>query len=175
MSTGRGTQLTKQIGEYLVAAELCRRNLITTTFTGNVPQFDIVALEEDHTSLTIQVKTIRGNSSWQFNAARFLDIEISEEGIQEVKRKVPLLHPNMIYVFVQLIDTGKDNFYLLQESDLQNIIYERYCANLRAKEGRRPRNPQSTHCAIWPDTLHKYKDNWDLVNEELERIRNKKS
>jgi len=36
-------QLTKQVGEYLVAAEVCRRGLIATTFTGNVPHYDIIA------------------------------------------------------------------------------------------------------------------------------------
>jgi hypothetical protein len=27
------------VGEYLVAAEVCRRGLIATTFTGNVPHY----------------------------------------------------------------------------------------------------------------------------------------
>jgi len=36
MATGRSNYLTKQAGEYLVAAELSRRGFIATTFTGNV-------------------------------------------------------------------------------------------------------------------------------------------
>ena len=43
MATGRDTQLTKQIGDYLVTAELGRLGLIATTFTGNVPHYDISA------------------------------------------------------------------------------------------------------------------------------------
>jgi hypothetical protein len=43
MATGRDNQLTKQVGEYLVAAEVCRRGFIATTFTGNVPHYDIIA------------------------------------------------------------------------------------------------------------------------------------
>ena len=43
MATGRQVQLTKQVGEYLVAAELSRRGLLTATFAGNVPDYDIVA------------------------------------------------------------------------------------------------------------------------------------
>lgn len=39
-------QLIKMIGEYLVCAELCRRELIATTSTGNVPEFDILATDE---------------------------------------------------------------------------------------------------------------------------------
>jgi len=36
MATGRSMQLTKQVGEYLASAELCRRGLISTTFTGHL-------------------------------------------------------------------------------------------------------------------------------------------
>ena len=43
MATGRQVQLTKQVGEYLIAAELSRRGLLTATFAGNVPDYDIVA------------------------------------------------------------------------------------------------------------------------------------
>ena len=46
MATGRDMQLTKMIGEYLVCAELCRRGLLATTFTGNVPEFDILATDK---------------------------------------------------------------------------------------------------------------------------------
>jgi len=38
MTTGRENQLTKQIGEYLVSAELCRRGFVETTFTENITQ-----------------------------------------------------------------------------------------------------------------------------------------
>ena len=41
MGTGRSNKLVGQTGEYLVTAELSRRGLIATTFTGNVPHYDI--------------------------------------------------------------------------------------------------------------------------------------
>jgi hypothetical protein len=43
MATGRNNQLTKQLGEYLVACELARRGLLVATFSGNVPDFDLMA------------------------------------------------------------------------------------------------------------------------------------
>ena len=51
MATGRENHLVKQVGEYLVAAELCRRGFIATTFTGNVPEFDLLAIDETEHSL----------------------------------------------------------------------------------------------------------------------------
>ena len=44
MASGRGTKLTGAVGEFLVAAELCRRNLVATPFSGNVPHYDIIAV-----------------------------------------------------------------------------------------------------------------------------------
>ncbi len=46
MASGRNTQLTRQIGEYLAAAELGRRNWVATTFTGSLPGFDILAIDD---------------------------------------------------------------------------------------------------------------------------------
>ena len=47
MAEGRKIQLTKQIGEYLVCAELGRRGFISTTFTGNVPKKIIGCLNDE--------------------------------------------------------------------------------------------------------------------------------
>ena len=46
MGTGRNNKLVGQTGEYLIAAELSRRGYIATTFTGNVPDYDIIASNE---------------------------------------------------------------------------------------------------------------------------------
>lgn len=56
MSNGRGNQLTKQVGEYLVAAELARRGFLAATFTGNVPHYDILATDAGGCTLPIQVQ-----------------------------------------------------------------------------------------------------------------------
>ena len=83
MATGRSMQLTRQIGEHLVAAELGRQGLIATPFAGNVPEFDLLVADKKGRAMPIQVKAING-PSWQFNAKSFLDIE-TVNGVQRVK------------------------------------------------------------------------------------------
>ena len=73
MATGRQVQLTKQVGEYLVAAELSRRGLLTATFAGNVPDYDIVATGGRGQTALVQVKAIAG-PSWQFDIRTFVDV-----------------------------------------------------------------------------------------------------
>lgn len=57
MTKGRENQLTKQVGEYLVSAELCRRGFVATTFTGNIPEFDMLAVNGSNETIPLQVKT----------------------------------------------------------------------------------------------------------------------
>ena len=162
MATGRENQLTKQIGEYLVCAELCRRKFIATTFTGNVPDFDILAITEKYETKPIQVKAIKSNS-WQFDAGKFLDISISSDGIQTIKGKKKSKNPDLICIFIKLISQGKDKFYIFKWADLQNMIYKNHSGCLKKHNGKRPRSPKSTHTAIFTASLSKYENNWTLL------------
>lgn len=167
MATGRNTQLTKQVGEYLVSAELCRRGLISTTFTGNVPFFDIIAINERLQAIPIQVKTIT-KGSWQFDARKFLKISItSGNGIQTVEGKTKLENRDLIYVFVRLKGQNQDEFYICKNKALQQIIHRKYTQWLSKKGGKRPKNPNSTHCAVSPEDLKNYKDRWELITNAL--------
>jgi len=159
MATGRGMQLTRQIGEHLVAAELGRKGLIATPFAGNVPEFDLLVADEIGRAIPVQVKAING-PSWQFSAKSFLDIEIVR-GVQRVNGRKSLINPDLVCVFVLLRGPGTDEFYILRFRDLQSYFAKNY------KGGKRPKNPDSTHCAVWPKHLQKFKDNWPLVFEAL--------
>lgn len=163
MATGRSMQLTKQIGEYLVSAELCRRGLISTTFTGNIPICDILAINERLETTPIQVKTIRGGS-WQFDAKEFLKISILNN-TQTVKGRTKLPNPNLICVFVRLKERNQDEFYICRMKNIQDIIYKKYTNWLSKKEGKRPRNPNSTHCAVSPKDLEDYRDKWETIKK----------
>ena len=49
MATGHDNQLTRQIGEHLVAAELGRRGYVATPFAGNVPMYDLKVAKNQKT------------------------------------------------------------------------------------------------------------------------------
>lgn len=162
MATGRNNQLAKQAGEYLVAAELCRRGFISTTFTGNVPDFDILAINEQSQTFPIQVKTIR-KGDWQFDAKRFLKISISNK-TQKVHGKTKL-YPNLIGIFVRLKENSRkeDEFYICRMKDIQETIYTFYPAG--KKKVTRRKNPKSTHCILRPNDLQDYKDKWEIITK----------
>lgn len=154
-------QLTKQIGEYLASAELCRNGFIATTFTGNVPEFDILAIDNDYVTIPLQVKAIRGEH-WQLDAGRYLEIE-KYDGVQKVMGKSKLPYSDLVCVFVRIVSQGKDEFYIFKQSDLQNIIFKNYKNALKKYAGKRPRNPNSTHATVSMNDLKKFRNNWFLL------------
>lgn len=156
MATGRDVQLTRQVGEYLAAAELGRRGWIATTFTGSVPGFDILAVNPDGRMLEVQVKAIR-SSSFQLNAGHFLEIEL-KDGAQFVRGVKAIQSSSRVCIFVVIKGQGKDDFYIFKWEDLQQILRTDY------KDGPRPRNPETHHHALYPKRIEQFKDNWAAVS-----------
>lgn len=159
MATGRDTQLTRQIGEYLAAAELGRQGWIATTFTGSVPGFDILAINPDGRILEVQVKAIR-SSSWQLNAGQFIEVELLD-GEQFVRGPKAIKTAARVCIFLNLKGQGKDEFYVFQWEDLQKILLRDY------KAGRRPKNPSTLHHALYPKHIAEFRDNWKALDRPL--------
>lgn len=151
MTTGRNIQLNKQIGEYLVACELARRGLLVATFSGNVPDFDILAADSKGSSIPIQVKTIRGGE-WQFSIDKFVNVGF--EGRKQILGSKLNLHiPRLLYVLVLATDYGKDRFFIIEWEQLRDIAVSAYSTWLAKKDGIRPRNHMSLHCSVSPQQL----------------------
>ena len=139
MKKGRQYKIVGQIGEYLVSAELGRRGYIATTFTGNVPEFDILVTNEKLKTTPVQVKTIRIGGSFQTTATNWMNISI-EKGVQKILSKTKLANPGLIYVMVILgKEYGEDEFYLLKEKELQKEYFKGYSTWLNKHNGRRPK------------------------------------
>ncbi len=166
MATGRSTKLVGQAGEYLVAAELSRRGLIATTFTGNVPHYDIIASDEKGRHVSVQVKTIRGGA-WQFgDVSKFCDI--SFQGKRQIvgrAKKCPVR--DLICVFVKLNNYGEDIFYVCSWLNLRNILVRGHKQYLAKHSGIRPKKWDSLHAAIGEHRLSKFENRWDLIEANL--------
>ncbi len=167
MADGRSNKVVGQTGEYLVAAELGRRGLIATTFTGNVPHYDIVASDEDGRHVSVQVKTIRGGS-WQFaNVSNYCDITfLGRRQVIGRAKRCPI--NRLIMVFVRIAANGDDRFYVLTWQQLRDVLIKEHKAYLAKHNGIRPRRWDSLHCAITEKALAKHQDKWALVMKSLQ-------
>ena len=158
MATGRSNQITKQIGEYLVASELGRFGLVAGTFAGSVPDYDIIATDSAFRSVPVQVKTVNG-TSWQFDIRRFVDVQL--EGQRQVLRRPIPLADNIVCVMLALSrEYGKDRFYVLSLKKLQEVLITHHRNYLGKHGGVRPAKFDSYHCAIREEKLIAFKDAW---------------
>lgn len=164
MATGRGNQLTKQVGEYLVAAEVCRRGFIATTFTGNVPHYDIIASNSTGGHQAIQVKAILSNA-WQFDIRDFVDVKLDG---QILGRPTQIAYPGSICVFVRLRKYGTDEFYIMTWEDLQKVAIAHHREFLSRHGAVRPRKHDSFHMAIHPEMMTEHRDNWGILERRLQ-------
>lgn len=166
MATGRSNKLVGQTGEYLIAAELSRRGLIATAFTGNVPHYDIIASDETGRHVSVQVKASRG-ASWQFgNITQYCDIGF--DGKRQIVGK-PKACPvsRLIVAFVRISDNGKDTFYILPWGTLRDLLVEHHRGFLARHDGMRPKKWESLHCAIEEKVLKPHEDRWDVIEQNL--------
>jgi len=173
-SKGLKNKLARQIGEYLVCAELGKRDLIATPFAGNVPAFDIVVADDLCRSIPIQVKATRF-TTWPGNALDWMKIAFNRKTQkQTVLGRKAIQNRDLIYVFVVIEPSDsqkKDRFFILTKVELQDICFKGYkgmLANCRIP-GKRPRNPKSYDCRPWLDALLVYENNWQLISERLAR------
>ena len=171
MKKGRDNKLAGQIGEYLVCAELGRRGYIATSFTGNVPEFDLIVANEKLDTIPIQVKCSRGNN-WPTRANLWIDIEIDEESKHQIDHGDKIIsNPGLIYVCVVLSEPDsekRDQFFILTKKDLQHICAKNYREWMDGIGWKRPRNHKSLDNRYYIKDLLKYEDNWVLVESAFE-------
>jgi hypothetical protein len=171
MATGLSNKLTGQIGEYLACAELGRRGFIATTFTGNVPEYDLLVCDDSLRTVPIQVKTSRGDN-WPSRADLWLNIEIDDAEKKQInKGPRNIKNPDLIYICIVLgEDRSGDRFFICQKSDIQNACILSYKRWMDPKDWKRPRNHKSLDNRYLIDDLLQFEDNWDLIGDRLRSL-----
>ena len=156
------TQLAGQIGENLLVAELGRRGIVATTFTGNVPDIDVLAYQGGK-SIQIQVEALRkGNLS--VRADQYLDMEF-DGNIQVIKGKNDI-DRRLIFAIIKIEDElGSDKFYICNQGFIQDTILRHHKGFLDQHNGVRPKNPSSMHCSYFEEDLSEFRDRWDLIED----------
>jgi hypothetical protein len=170
MSRGRRNQLTGQIAEHLVVAELGRLGLAATGFSGNIPTFDVLAVDENCRVVPIQVKASTG-LSWPSDARKWMDISVEEGTLrQQFRGPSRLATPDLIYVCVAIAPLRtdqRDRFFVLTMEDLQRVCIDTYSKWMGPKDWKRPLNPHSFDCRYEIKSLTQFEANWDLIRDRL--------
>lgn len=176
MATGISTKLAGQVGEYLVCAELGKRGLIATSFTGNVPEFDLLVADNNLNTLPIQVKASR-SGNWPTRADLWIDIVIDDDSKVQIDRGDQVIpYPDLIYVCVLIADPEKyehDRYFILKKSDLQKICATNYRSWMDTQQWKRPKNYKSLDNRYYVKDLEPFESNWNLIKFQLLKMEQK--
>lgn len=145
-------QQVGRAGEHFVAAELHRRGAYAVTFSGNMPEIDILASDMARARMiAIQVKT-KTRGSWHTTTTRG---QPREEDRAETE----------FWVFVDLgsEQSGPPEYFITPKWWIENSIHVRHQEYLARHGGRRARNPESTHHAIPVKVVERWRDRWDIL------------
>ena len=169
MATGLSNKLTGQVGEYLTCAELARRGMIATTFTGNVPEFDLIVCNKLLRAIPIQVKTSTG-SSWRSRADFWMNIDFDDgKKMQIDKGAKQISNPDLIYVSVAMGEEREaDRFFICEKTDIQTVCINAYTRWMNQCGWKRPRNYKSLDNRYTVSDLLPFENNWNLVADRLE-------
>lgn len=172
MASGLSNKLTGQIGEYLACAELGKRGYIATSFTGNVPEFDLIITNEKLRTIPAQVKTSR-STNWPTKADSWIDITIDDVTKKQIDNgDLKIDHPDLIYICIALnesLDGGKDRIFILTKKQLQNICTKNYRAWMDSCNWMRPKNYKSLDNRYQINDLLKYENNWKLIEKAINK------
>ena len=168
MATARRNLLAGRLAEHLVCAELTRLELIATTFTHNVPTYDVLATDVECRTVPIQVKATR-DKYWRSPATNWMHINMDEkEQIQRIdgQKQLSPLDPIWICVAVGLTRMD-DQFFILTQDDIQEIIIKNYTKDLNGYSGKRPRNWKAVDCWWGIHDIIEFKDKWETIKNRL--------
>jgi hypothetical protein len=172
MAKGLNNKLAGQIGEYSVCAELGKRGYIATSFTGNVPEFDLIVVNDKLDTIPIQVKTSRGHK-WPTRGNFWIDIEIDEAKKKQIDHGDKIVsNPDLIYVCVALSGPDskeKDRYFVLKKKELQIVCAANYRAWMLKHNWKRPRNYKSLDNRYEISNLLEFENNWKLIEYALNK------
>lgn len=146
------TQQVGRTGEHFVAAELHRRGAYAVTFSGNMPDIDILASNIDRTrTVAIQVKT-KTAGSWHTTTRRGCPREE---------------HPSETEFWI-FVDIGREpearpDYFIVPAWWIENSIHTEHQEYLARHGGQRAQNPKSTHHAVPLNRITQWRERWDLL------------
>jgi len=166
MATGIENKLTGQIGEHLVSAVLGTLGFYASPYSGNVPGFDITAVNSDSLeSFPIQVKTSNSGALVQSTIDKWCSHKLDANNNQSIGEFIELKHPDLIWVMVRIKDGGIEGtrFFICKESQIQEKLVSRYTAFMEKHNFRRPGGGASKQAVLNINDLVEFENNWDIL------------
>lgn len=167
MSNGVSNKLTGQIGEHLVAAKLGSLGFYASPYSGNVPDFDITAVNSlTLKSLPVQVKTSNANTLVHSQIDKWIEVELDKNNKYHFGELLPVTNPEMIWVIVKLAagDIQHARFFICTKLEIRDRIVKRFMKFMEKHDFKRPGGGGSLQAILKYKELADTEDKWELFD-----------
>lgn len=168
MPTGKSNKLTGQIGEHLVSAMLGTMGYYASPYSGNVPGFDITAVDSKTLrSFPVQVKTSNGGALIHSVINKWVEHRIGKNNYQHLGNMLKLPNPNMIWVMVRIKNNelSTARYFICTEEQVQVKIVKHFKDFMEKHNYRRPGGGASTQAILNLNDMEEFEDNWSILNQ----------
>jgi hypothetical protein len=166
MTTGKRNKLTGQIGEHLVSAKLGTMGYYAAPYSGNVPGFDIIAVNsETLRTYPVQVKTSNGGALVHSVIHKWVEHHVDENNYQHLGKLLKLPNPDIIWIMVQIKDSeiNSARYFVCTEAEIQNRMVERYKRFMEKHNYKRPGGGASPQAILSVKDMLYLEDNWEVL------------
>jgi hypothetical protein len=166
VATGKRNKLTGQIGEHLVSAILGTMGFYASPYSGNVPGFDITAVNSKTLrSFPIQVKTSNGGALVHSVIHKWIEHRVDENNYQHLGEFLKLPNPNIIWVMVQIRNNelSTARYFVCTEAQIQMKIVECFKNFMEKHNYRRPGGGASPQAVLNIKDVQEFEDNWEIL------------
>ena len=181
LESGRGKNWkTREIGKDALVAELGRRGLAVKAQPVGKRQTGplLVHAQDGEKKCPVVFKVVSTGDFQIFNVEQYIVLNVKEiqpgvyhQATADVRDD---LDGELIFVIIKLGEHGEANrFFILLQSQLQDIILKRHNNYLNKHSGIRPEKTKSVHLRIPIENLTEFEDDWALITNcvEMERWR----
>lgn len=157
----------KAAGEHYVAAEIHRRGAYGSPFAGNLPHWDIVAMDAEHERhIDIQVKTKNHPGRWAAGTRAGGWMRSDGRWVVSARGRPSPDPPADEHQFWVLVDLSKGapEYYVVPAWWMKHHIFTAFEAELAKHGGQRAgKNPDSTDWSVFPHEVAQWRDRWDVL------------
>ena len=166
MATGKQNKLTGQVGEHLVSAKLGTLGFYASPYSGNVPGFDVIAVDaQSLQTFPIQVKTSNNQTLVHSAINKWIDVSIDNNNYYHFGEFLELPNPDIIWVMIQIKskELSTARYFICTETEIQKRIVKRFRNFMEKHNYRRPGGGSSLQANLHLKDVEEFEDNWKTL------------
>lgn len=90
-------------------------------------------------------------------------VQVATQGAWQIEDVFKYTSATIEHIVLVDLTGDRRDFYICPGDELRSDVRQRFDEFLSRNAGQRPRNPDSTHAAVYPTDVQKWQNNWSRL------------